>query len=350
MRRLPSARPFAALTCAALLLAACGEGDGSSTSSETLPTSAGTEPTASSAPSTTVPPATAAPATTAPVTTPAPTVASTAAPTDPPVSTAPGGPSPDPALVLAGGAFGAALPLGWWDGEGWTATNLSATAADLPAATGDPVQVSGIEWPTTASALGAVGEACFDGREGFDLGVTAPEPSVPGFGYSVLGVVGDWDPTPRPVRPISDDLERFRDTAEREAATFGADGTLGEVVQALAVDLDGDGVDEELVAVEYAPPSVVGSPGDFSVVYLRRTLPDSTLADEVLFSSAVPTDLPEDQFPYSERARVLGVADANGDGVMEVALHEWYYEGASVSLWTVDDAGVMLALENGCGA
>jgi hypothetical protein len=289
-----------------------------------------------------------------------PTAPPTTAPTTPPTTTGtsadsggdalPSGPSSEPALVLAGGAFGAALPLGWWDGEGWTPADLDGTIADLPASTGDPVQVTGLEWPTTASALGAAGEACFDGREGFDLGVAAPEPSVPGYGYSVLGVVGDWDPTPRPVRPITDELDRFRETAEREAATSGADGSLGEVVQALAVDLDGDGLEEELVAFEYAPPSAVGAPGDLSVVYLRRTLPDGSVRDEVLFASAVPIDLPEDQFPYSERARVLGVADANGDGVMEIALHQWYYEGASVSLWSLDTDGTVLVLGNGCGA
>ena len=39
-------------------------------------------------------------------------------------------------------------------------------------------------------------------------------------------------------------------------------------------------------------------------------------------------------------ARVLGVADLNGDGRMEVALHTWYYEGAGVTVFEFDGDGV----------
>ena len=59
----------------------------------------------------------------------------------------------------------------------------------------------------------------------------------------------------------------------------------------------------------------------------------------MVFSSFVDPDLPDDELPFINMARVLGVADLNGDGRMEVALHTWYYEGAGVTVFEFDGAG-----------
>jgi hypothetical protein len=47
---------------------------------------------------------------------------------------------------------------------------------------------------------------------------------------------------------------------------------------------------------------------------------------------------------------VLDVADLNGDGRMEVLVHAWYYEGASVIVYTYDGTDFTQVLATGCGA
>jgi hypothetical protein len=49
-------------------------------------------------------------------------------------------------------------------------------------------------------------------------------------------------------------------------------------------------------------------------------------------------------------ARVLGVADLNGDGRMEIALRNWYYEGAGVTVFEFGGDGATPVMDNGCGA
>ena len=49
---------------------------------------------------------------------------------------------------------------------------------------------------------------------------------------------------------------------------------------------------------------------------------------------------------------MLDVLDLNGDGRMEVVVHAWYYEGASVVVFEHDAETDELTqvLANGCGA
>ncbi len=69
-----------------------------------------------------------------------------------------------------------------------------------------------------------------------------------------------------------------------------------------------------------------------------------------MLQSFVDQDLGRDQFPLIERFRVIDVADYNGDGTMEVAVHAWYYEGSSVIVFEYDGTELTEVLSAGCGA
>ncbi len=300
--------------------------------------------------STTVP----AVATTAPAET-STTVATTAAAptTDAAVTTAPAAPSSEIAAAFIGGAEGDFwLPLGYWDGTDWVQLGEEgdATPLEFPAATGDPIRVTGLELAPVATALGDSDEACFDGQTGFAVDVAAPTPEPPGFGYSAIAVAGDWEIQPRPTNQVGLQIDEYRQIGATFADDLGVDGTLGKVVQVVRTDLDGDGMEEVLVAFEYAEESIRGAPGDFSIVYVRAPRIDGSVEDSVVFSSFVEPDLPDDELPFITMARVLGVADLNGDGRMEVALHTWYYEGAGVTVYEFDGDRLAQVMGNGCGA
>jgi hypothetical protein len=243
------------------------------------------------------------------------------------------------------------LPLGYWDGSAWVqlGEESEATPLEFPAATGDALHVTGLDLAPGTAPLGGAGEACFDERVGFAVDVAVPNPEPPGFGYSGIGVVGDWEIQPRPANQLGLQIDEYRQIGAAFADDLGVDGTAGKVVQVVRSDLDGDGMEEVLVAYEHFE-SPFGAPGDFSIVYLRAPQIAGPVVDTVVFSSFVATDLPDDQLPFMNLARVLGVADLNGDGRMEVALRTWYYEGAGVSVFEFDGDGVAAVMSNGCGA
>ena len=319
-----------------------------STSSDTL------TPTTTSIAGTSATPLDPATTVSADAATTVPTTA-TAAPTTEAVAatTAPPRPTTDVAAAFIGGAGDNFwLPLGYWDGSDWVQQGEEgeSTPLEFPAATGDALRTTGLDLAPAASTLGASGEACFDGRIGFSVGVSVPTPEPPGFGYAAIGVVGDWEIQPRPARQVGLEIEEYRQIGARFANELGVDGTLGEVVQVVRTDLDGDGMEEVLVTFEHAEESILGAPGDYSIVYVRAPQIGGPVLDSVVFSWSVEPDLPEEEIPFMMMARVLGVADLNGDGRMEVALHTWYYEGAGVTVFEFDGPGLTQVMGNGCGA
>jgi hypothetical protein len=330
----------------AVVIASCST-DTSTTSSGTLtPTTLPAGATTTMFGSTTTTPADAAttiPTTTSPATTT--TVAPSATTTPPAAST-------EVAAAFVGGPDDDFwLPLGYWDGSAWVqlGEESESTPLEFPAATGDALHVTGLDLAPATASLGSAGEACFDERVGFAVDASVPTPEPPGFGYSGIGVVGDWEIQPRPANQLGLQIDEYRQIGATFADDLGVDGTTGKVVQVVRSDLDGDGMEEVLVAFEHFE-SPFGAPGDFSIVYLRAPQIAGPVVDTVVFSSFVAPDLADDQLPFMNLARVLGVVDLNGDGRMEVALRTWYYEGAGVSAFEFDGDGVVAVMSNGCGA
>lgn len=94
------------------------------------------------------------------------------------------------------------------------------------------------------------------------------------------------------------------------------------------------------------PSAATGAPGDLATLLLVDV---ETRATVTVLQSLVDETIDETTFPVIERFRVLDVADLNGDGRMEVLVHAWYYEGASVIVYTYDGDGVTQVLAAGCG-
>jgi hypothetical protein len=286
--------------------------------------------------------------TTVPATSTTASTTSTAPPT-----TLPAGPAPVAVPLFIGGDGGGWLPLGAWQVDRWLDDDADPDEGQIPPSIepGTPMAVSNLDGEATAST-GDLAEACFDGRVGpsIDRAVAAPEP--PGFGYGAVALTTpSWPLRPRPVAVTSGAPGVYDEIGIAAFDGEPVDPTLGAVEQLVVTDLDGDGDDEALVAFEYVQPSagpgVPGAPGDLSSILLVDTL---TRNSSTVLRSVVDQDLEPDGFPLIERFRVIDVADYNGDGRMEVAVHAWYYEGASVVIYEYDGAELTEVLVTGCGA
>ena len=299
--------------------------------------------TSTTSTSTTTPPATTAATS---------TTTSTAAPTTvgATTTTLPSGPADVLVPLLIGGADSAGwLFLGAWQRDSWQESiDPSGDPIRPGIAAGTPFTVSNLEGETDVE-LGENTEACFDDQVGpaIDVDVSPPEP--PGFGYNAVAMLTQaWPLKPRPVATTATAPDAYQALGEASFDGEPVDATQGDVEQVVVADLDNDGDDEALVAFEFVQPTAApGAPGDLAAILLVDV--DTRNASTVL-QSLVPEDLDEDTFPLIERFRVLDVADLNGDGRMEVLIHAWYYEGASVVVYTYDGAELTQVLAAGCGA
>ena len=339
------------------VLAACGSDSESGGPASTAGTSTTAAPT--TAAPTTATPTTAAPATAAP-TTAAPT--STTAPTTqpaPPTSATPAPPTgADPtsgtAVVYAsaGDEF-AWLPVGWWDGTDWGSVEWPTPEVVIPESTFDTLSVASVEFPSgpmrgitdfAPTTYGCVDDTGLSSIE-LPIGLTDVTDQP---GYRLLAVTGDWDVQPRPVSQVGIDSPVYQELGESLVPPDQpVDPTLGEVVQVLRADLDGNGVEEVLFTFQHMTDSGgMGAPGEFSLVIARYPAASGAVIDEVLVEHFVPTPM---EAPSPDRSRVMAIADLNGDGTMEVAIGSTYWEAANVSVYEFADGSLHQVMESGCG-
>lgn len=328
-------------------LAACTRSDQVATVASTdVPVTVATIPPPTAVAPTTVPATTAAPTTaaatttptTAPTTTPAP---ATAAPTTPPLATVPV--LNDGVVLVQWGR----TPLGVWDGSAWrvqewgpdflpihepTVTGLVATGLDLAA-------------PITGLSFGPLDYYCV----GDERAPSVELPTGVDTGEArFIAVTADWDVQPRGVAQVGLDNPEYQALGESLVDTSaGADPAAGDVTQAVRADLDGDGIEEVLLAFEHqSDDGGFGAAGDYTLLIVRYPHADGTVDDTVLWSfyEEAPID-----FPSPGTGSLLAVADLNGDGVMEVVVQQMYWETVLAEIYALVDGRLTMVAGGGCG-
>ncbi len=164
----------------------------------------------------------------------------------------------------------------------------------------------------------------------------------------MIAVTGGWNAAPRkPARFLTN-----QPVYHQAAAAFLREHGIAEpevaLTQVIRVDLEGDGVDEVLVAGTRRRTADSGGvePGDYSFVFLRK------LAGEKVSTVALLADIHPDPRPeyVSYRFDVMAILDLNGDGAMEIVIQSEYYEGLAATVFTVKGLAVTPVLIAGCGA
>ncbi len=343
------------------ILAACGttesgggdtagdSGEAGGTAGETSIAEATTTDTAATDAAATDPPVTEPPATELPATDP-PTAEPPA--TEPPAT---GTPTDRTAVFYAGsGAETPWVPLGWWDGAAWNEIGVNDDFSLIPPPAPDiaTVAVTSLDLPdgpdavVTGLALGPEQPYCVGDEAGPLIPGVPPIPDTPvSLGYDAVAVTADWPVQPREVRQVG--LENPEYAAIGEAFFDGTPTAAeGAVVQAVRVDLDGDGIEEVLVTYERITEPNFGAENDFTGVYVRYPSADGSVVDELL--AAYVMEEPVD-FPTVGRFTIAAVADLNGDGVMEVLVRERFWESGAMSVYALDEGRLVRIGGGGCG-
>jgi hypothetical protein len=164
----------------------------------------------------------------------------------------------------------------------------------------------------------------------------------------LIGSGGPWGAYPRVVRSQSTTQPVYLDAVAAVLKENGIANPRVRITQLLRVDLDGDGMTEVVLTASSHVDGVLPSAeaGDYSLVLLRKVINgqvQTTILDGDFYTDAVDFAAPND-------FKVTAIADLNGDGNMDIAVHGEYYEGAWTSIYEVKGSTVKEVLLEGCGA
>lgn len=166
----------------------------------------------------------------------------------------------------------------------------------------------------------------------------------------VLAVGATWKAMPRQPRLLTGNLQPYITAAAEILKSKGIANPQVKLTQVVEIDLDGDGLREVLVCARrftIAHLSDVLKAGDYSMVFLHK--PAKKTGHNILITGQFQTaSLSEPGLPLTWR--VVGLVDADGDGVMEMVVNYTYYEGGGARLYQLKGDKVGLVLSEDWGA
>lgn len=302
---------------------AVGADDAAATSTTSAPTtSAPTSSTSTTRPATTVPTSTTAAA--------ADSTTSSAAPS----TSTPASPGASGTIVAGAGV------AGWSEGGEWRTLD----DGPVPATVGEEFTIVRVGEPVTTATATAVGGGCdfVDPSADVDGLISVDDwPDYP------IAVAADWDVVPYGVEVLPNDNETYATAITELLAARGVTDPDPPLRQVIRTDLEGDGVAEILVVAGHDGDFGTVTAGDYSIAVLRKVV-EGEVQTAVLGFHTVPEG---ESGPFLVIYRVAAVADLNGDGRMEIATNDFYYEGGGSVVYDYvnDDLGPWEVLNVGCG-
>lgn len=162
-----------------------------------------------------------------------------------------------------------------------------------------------------------------------------------------IALVARWEAAPRLAQSLPTNTAVYR---EAVAALLQEQGLAEPEVQIDSIqriDLEGDGVDEVLIAASRLAAGTSAPPvaaGDYSLVALRQVAGDAA----VTIPLALDVYAEANELAYPFQYRILGLLDLNGDGRLEIVMAADRYEGQRLTVYEVTSSGVQPVLQAGC--
>jgi len=162
----------------------------------------------------------------------------------------------------------------------------------------------------------------------------------------VIAVSGDANALPRAPSVQSTRQLAYRDRVAQWLRARGIADPSPNITQLLRVDLEGDNVDEVLIAANrLRGAGTSAQPGDYAVVLMRK-ITAGAVQTIPLAEEYYPTGCIADCAPAAHR--VAAVLDVSGDGVMEVVLSWRTYKARGKSIYRAEEGGMVRTLAWEC--
>jgi hypothetical protein len=231
--------------------------------------------------------------------------------------------------------------LGWWDGD-WQSGDV------LPVSGGEEYQVVRLDEPITTT----VGSGPTSHCEPLDLVSVELEPPIPGGFLEVdaLAIQSSGPVRPQAVEMLGLTIPAYIEATSDLLETRVQGIPIINIIQVIRTDLEGDGVNEVIVAATTIPDDLISAQvGDYSMVYLRKVI-EGEVQTAILGESIIENL--DNLFSNLAVFEVAAVADLNNDGKMEIVLNGTVWEGAFLQAWEYinDDLGPVEVLSCGCGS
>ena len=173
-----------------------------------------------------------------------------------------------------------------------------------------------------------------------------------------LSIRCSWDPLPRKAAALSTRNAVYQKAVEQYLAARG-ERAKPQIAQIFKIDLEGDGVDEVVISAmrlknaqwsagnepQHSGMVFRAEPGDYSLVLLRKIVAGKVREIPVCGFFAGKN---KDGRPPTMH-KVIGFADLDGDGVLEILTDSSYYEGFWFGVHAVQKDKVREVLGNGFG-
>jgi hypothetical protein len=160
----------------------------------------------------------------------------------------------------------------------------------------------------------------------------------------------DWDVFPRSYSNQSANQKNYHDLVEDLLSKEGLKNPDTALKQVIRVDLEGDGTEEVLITADNTADDKFEQvmKGDNAIVVFRRLVNGKT-ADQVV-EKDIRIENEEEASIYRLLYRIETFADLDGDGILEVIIKSWYYEGEGWSVYKLIENRLELVASNGSGA
>jgi len=164
--------------------------------------------------------------------------------------------------------------------------------------------------------------------------------------HDYVAISCPWNALPRVPKKLSSKNKQYQEIVQKILISHGLGKDIPiNIRQIVKVDLEGDGVDEVLIAADNITPPARAyyRNNEYSILLLRKVIGGGVKNIFIAKDIIITKKEFEEITPVTHE--VKSFIDADGDGILEVMIQSEYYEGISYGLYKVVGDEIKLLLE-----